>query len=109
MYVSKQLRKGIQQMRHIVFPDEYPGLGDEIKMVIYSAHDWTVAQHLLFINATNGNFTNVPFASSIVYELHSSEGCETEDCFWIEVRYNQVQYRFTGQCVDPVRCTFDEF
>jgi len=39
MYVSKQLRKGIKQMRHIVFPDEYQGIGKDIKMVIYSAHD----------------------------------------------------------------------
>jgi hypothetical protein len=90
MYVSKQLRKGIKQMRHFVFPDEYPGIGDDIKMVIYSAHDWTVAQHLLFLNATNGNFTNVPFASSIVYELHSTDECKTEECFWVEVWYNQV-------------------
>lgn len=77
-------------MNHFVFPDKYPGIGDDLRMVIYSAHDWTVAQHLLFLNATNGNFTNVPYASSIVYELHSTKGCQSVDCFWIEVLYNGV-------------------
>ena len=45
---------------------------EEVKYVIYSAHDWTVAQHILFLDATNGNFTNLPFASAVNYELHST-------------------------------------
>ena len=37
----------------------------KIKFLTYSAHDWTVAQLLLFLDASNGKFENVPFASNI--------------------------------------------
>lgn len=35
------------------------------KFLTYSTHDWTVAQLLLFFDASNGKFENVPFASNI--------------------------------------------
>jgi len=44
-------------------------------MVIYSAHDYTVTQHLMFLNASNADLTQMPFAASLVYELHSSSNC----------------------------------
>ncbi len=77
--------------------------------MIYSAHDWTVAQHILFLDATNGNFTNLPFASAINYELHSSEGCISPDCFWVEVFYNGEHQIFADYCKDPVKCSYEEF
>ena len=60
----------------------------ELKFLSYSAHDWTVAQHLLFLDAKNGNFTYLPYASQIIYELHSTENCQEESCYWVEVFYN---------------------
>jgi hypothetical protein len=63
-------------MRSIVYPDQSSGLGEEIKMIIYSAHDYTVAQHLLLLNASNADLTKLPFAASLVYELHSSSNCQ---------------------------------
>jgi len=58
MYVSKQLRKPLEIMANIVNNEE-----QDIKFMMYSAHDWTVATMQEFFNATNGNFTVVPYAS----------------------------------------------
>mmetsp|Transcript_34492 Transcript_34492/g.46482 ORF Transcript_34492/g.46482 Transcript_34492/m.46482 type:complete len:120 (-) Transcript_34492:74-433(-) len=54
---------------------------------------------ILFLNASNGNFTDLPFASQVNFELHHSESCLTsenrgEDCFSVEVRYNGMLYEF---------------
>lgn len=73
MYVSKQIRVFLAKARSIVFQEQskFGARVDDVNYVIYSAHDWTVSQHLLFLNAANGNFTNLPFASAVNYELHS--------------------------------------
>jgi hypothetical protein len=60
MYVSKQLRVPLELMEDIVNNEADPSAP---KFVTYSTHDWTVATMLEFFQATNGNFTNVPFAS----------------------------------------------
>lgn len=90
MYVSKQIRAFLDKARMTIFGDysEAPQVVKDTKYVIYSAHDWTVSQHLLFLDATNGNFTNLPFASQVNYELHSTNDCNDASCFWVEVRYN---------------------
>ena len=62
----------------------YPLTLPQKKYLMYSAHDWTVSLSWMFMNATNGNFTNIPFASQFVIELHSTEGCQNETCFWVE-------------------------
>lgn len=66
MYVSKAIRTFLVKANQVVFEkplDKIYQILDEVNYVIHSAHDWTVAQHLLFLNATNGNFTILPFAS----------------------------------------------
>jgi hypothetical protein len=67
MYVSKQIRAFLDKAREIVQPEtvtvDVPAKVEIVKYVMFSAHDWTVSQHLLFLNATNGNFTNLPFSS----------------------------------------------
>ena len=98
MYVSKAIRSFLYQAENIV--NGVQGYeGESIKYEIFSSHDWTVAQHMLFIDAVNGNFTNLPFASQIVYELHSTDGCSDAACFWVEVLYNNVAQEFEN-CVD---------
>lgn len=62
-----------------------------------------------FLDATNGNFTNLPFASQINYELHSTESCTSTDCFWVEVIYNGVHQLFEEDCAVASKCTYDEF
>jgi len=94
MYVSKQIRAFLDKAREIVHPEtvtfDVPAKIEKVKYVMYSAHDWTVSQHLLFLNATNGNFTNLPFSYQVNYELHSTESCSSAECFWVEVFYNNV-------------------
>ena len=63
MYVSKQIRAFLDKAIQIIYPETVTTEGDNLKYVLYSAHDWTVSQHLLFLDANNGNFTNLPFAS----------------------------------------------
>lgn len=111
MYVSKQIRAFMEKAKAIIFPSTYqlPAKAENVKYVIYSAHDWTVSQHLLFLNATNGNFTNLPFSSQVNYELHSTEGCADASCFWVEVFYNTEPQIFLENCKDPVKCTYNEF
>jgi hypothetical protein len=64
MYVSKAIRTFIDRVDYIVNSGEY-NRSDEnnLRYYIQSAHDWTVAQHLLFWDAVNGNFTVLPFSS----------------------------------------------
>ena len=84
-------------------------LPDYPKFVTYSAHDWTVATMLEFFNATNGNFTVVPFAHSIHIELHSTRGCPAHQCYWVEIYSNMERLSFEDVCYNPIRCTYDEF
>jgi len=90
MYVSKQIRSFLDKAIQIIYPQAVTAEASEIKYVLFSAHDWTVSQHLLFLDAANGNFTNLPFASQVNYELHSTDSCTDASCFWVEVYYNNV-------------------
>ena len=106
MYISKQIRAPLKLMADIV-----ENTSNELapKFLTYSAHDWTVATMLEFFNANNGNFTVVPFASSIHMELHSLAGCESEDCYWVEVFTNMQIMEFGDVCEIATRCTYSEF
>jgi len=104
MFVSKMLRVGLHQMEKVVGGEDI-----QTKFQIYSAHDYTTAQHPLFMNADNGNFTDVPFASSMRYELHSTKDCTSESCFWVEVYFNDKAYEFSTICANPTKCTYEEF
>lgn len=113
MYVSKGLRAFLDSSEYIIFnntPSEsLPYDVERIKYVIYSAHDWTVAQYLLFLDAPSSNFTEIPFAALLVFELHSSENCTDSSCFWVEVNYEGVPQSFDPDCASPTQCTWDEF
>jgi hypothetical protein len=64
---------------------------------------------LEFLNATNGNFTVVPFASSVHFELHSTRECDSVDCFWVEIYFNSKPLTFEDICKDAAKCTYSEF
>ena len=81
----------------------------KVKFLSYSTHDWTVAQSLLFFAADNGLFEVLPFASNILIELHSTDECKREDCFWVEVIYNGKVLEFADDCASPSQCTFPKF
>jgi len=110
MYVSKGIRVFTDKMDFIINSGHYNQSDDsQLRYYIQSAHDWTVAQHMLFWDAKNGNFTVVPFASQVVYELHSTKDCTDASCFWVEVIYNYEPYNFEGDCANPTKCTYAEF
>merc|ERR1712176_1194748 len=112
MYISKMLRLPLTMMTRKV-DKEVEGISltshPKVKFLSYSTHDWTVAQLLLFLDADNGSFEVLPFASSVIMELHSTLECSTEDCFWVEVIYNGVPLAFEDECSEPTKCTYPEF
>ena len=81
----------------------------KVKFLSYSTHDWTVAQMLLFFSPDYSKFEVLPYASQVILELHSSEDCNSEECFWVEAFYNGCLLSFDGQCEDTSRCTYPEF
>lgn len=106
MYVSKMLRLPLAIMEALVSgADELP----KTKFLGYSEHDWTVAQLMLFLDASNGKFKNIPFASQVKFELHSTDGCSDEAGFWVESWYNGELLSFDDHCKDPIRCIYPEF
>ena len=110
MYVSKQLRLPLNLMSRYVGGEQK----SNVKYLSYSTHDWTVAQMVLFFNADNDQLAIdkdevVPFASHTMIELHSSEFCTNEDCFWVEVHYNGKLLEFSENCKEAARCTYPEF
>lgn len=42
-------------------------------------------------------------------ELHSTTGCDTIDCYWVEVYSNMKPLDFVGVCANPRKCTYSEF
>jgi len=111
MYISKMLRLPLAFMTKIadgVIDHDLESL-PKSKFLSYSAHDWTVAKLLLFLDADNGLFDVIPFASSVMLELHSTEDCASEECFWVEIIYNGKHLEFDSDCADKTRCTYPEF
>jgi len=110
MYISKLLRLPLSMMTRYMEAEIFTGKKvPKVKFLSYSEHDWTVAQLLLFFDAQNGQFEVLPFASSVQIELHSTEGCSDEDCFWVEVIYNGQRLSFDGDCEVADRCNYPEF
>lgn len=64
---------------------------------------------LLFLDPDYEKFEVLPYASQVILELHSSDECKSEECFWIEAIYNGKLLSFDGECEDTSRCTYPEF
>ena len=111
MYVSKMLRLPLTMMTRFVdgSAENSSMTSPKIKFLSYSTHDWTLSQLLLFLDAENGQFEVIPFASNVMLELHSSEECSEEECFWVEAIYNGKTLSFDGDCDEPTQCTYQEF
>lgn len=46
------------------------GRTPDLKYMIYSSHDDAVANTMLFLKPVDAFFFDIPFASTIVFELH---------------------------------------
>lgn len=71
-----------------------------LKWSLYSAHDTTLIAFLYAMNQFNGN--NPPFASTIVFELHS----ELNNKYAVQIKFNDVVLVLDG-CTEM--CDFDTF
>ena len=115
LYISKQLRLALDGMRNFADAQIDDSIqAPKVKFLSYSAHDWTVAQMLLFFFNEEWleqveKFEVLPYASSFKLELHSTSECESEECFWVEVMYNGKVLSFDDDCENEKRCTYPEF
>jgi len=124
LWISKMLRTPFRRMdshvKHVLGSnmDEAEVEASKVKFEIFSAHDYTVSAMVLFLNATNSNFTSMPFATQVNIELHHSESCLTSDnrgeqCFSVEARYNGMLYEFPTCDLDAAgkrtQCSLPQF
>jgi len=73
IWMSKMLRSPMKKIEAVVqkhlgignpeISSEFPESWVNSKFEIFSAHDYTVGALILFMNATNSNFTDLPYAS----------------------------------------------
>ena len=115
LYISKQLRLALDEMRNFADAQIDDSIqAPKVKFLSYSTHDWTVAQMLLFFfneetQEQVEKFEVLPYASSFMLELHSTNECKSEECFWVEVMYNGKVLSFDDDCENEKRCTYPEF
>lgn len=57
--------------------DQLQGLSNDtsVRYLIHSAHDFQIAQFLVFLQAYIHDYTDIPFATALIFELHYQPGC----------------------------------
>ena len=95
---------------------------DQLRFVLYSVHDFQIANMLRFLNLTN-NFTyhEIPFAANIHYELYYNQSCvesvRDTSCFSVQISYNEkplhlstcYENNLKRNSTDLSTCTYDDF
>jgi len=104
---SKLMRKPLQVMRAKVEAlfkgDSYL---DNLKMMIYSAHDTQVQNLLTWLAPTNREEDAVVFASQVIFELHYDDEC-ADKCPTVVTLFNGKALSFVG--CEAEKCTFEQF
>ncbi len=76
---------------------------DSLKYLMYSSHDDSLANTLIFLNAINVDLTQVQFASSLYLELHYDDDClktqKDRSCFSLHAFQNNIPLKFAW-CLD---------
>ena len=59
-----------------------------LRYIIHSAHDFQIAQFLVWIQSVGHEYVDIPYSSSIVFELHYDDVClssgpKDNSCFWV--------------------------
>ena len=73
---------------------------DDIKYVLNSAHDDQIANMVWWLDPVDYEFTDVPYASSVFYELHYDSDClsnsltKNESCFTVHVTHDGRPLKF---------------
>lgn len=66
------------------------------KYLLYSSHDFQVANMLKWLAPVDFSFFMVPYASQIFFELYKSGDCTAKDetCFYVKTTYNSSPLGF---------------
>ena len=79
LMMSRLMRRPYASMRRIVKElisgDDKKGLFNDLKYIIYSAHDTQVDNLMVWLTQTKEIFNNIPYASTVVFELKYSPSC----------------------------------
>ena len=113
--MSRMLRKPIRIMKNRInsmlngVEDDTSYLleiADQLKLMIYSAHDTQVTQMMAFLTEDLDDFAYTPYASQVIFELKYSETClkqsPSPDCFGVSMI-------FDGQALSVSGCSGDGF
>lgn len=91
------------------------GSTDTYKYVMYSLHDFQIANMVKWLDPVVFQFFMVPYASEIFWELYEVADCKAKDetCFYVTTTYNGDSLGFS-KCVsddDPsgFRCSYPDF
>lgn len=80
--------------------------------MLYSAHDTQVANTMFVLDPYEYDFTHVPYASQIFFELYYNEDClkegRGEACFEVETLYNGQNLSYKT-CPGEKRCNYVDF
>lgn len=70
---------------------------------MYSAHDYQIANVLEWLDPVDHDFVDVPYASTIFFELYYDTDCiykyRDESCFNVRVSHNGLPLKF-DTCLD---------
>ena len=92
--------------------------GNELKFLIYSAHDTQVDNMMVFLTQSKESFDYIPYASQVTFELKHSSQCVAGgrglECFGVSVLFNGEPMTFDqcsgdGFSTDGSGCTWREF
>lgn len=76
---------------------------DELRYVMYNAHDIQISNLLEFLRPTDFDYDFIPYSSQIYIELHYDEQCvktkRDTSCFSVKVLYNGTALKFES-CLD---------
>ena len=76
---------------------------DSIKYIMYSSHDDSLGNTLLFLNPSNLDLTSIPFSASFYLELHYDDDClknqKDRSCFTVHAFHNNQPLKFAW-CLD---------
>ena len=91
---------------------------NELKFLIYSAHDTQVDSMMVFLTQSKESFDYIPYASQVTFELKHSPKCVADgaglECFGVSVLFNGEPMKFDqcsgdGFSTDGTGCTWREF
>jgi hypothetical protein len=95
-------------------------VSDSLKYLMYSSHDDSLANTILFLNPEGLNLNQMAFAASLYLELHYDDEClqtqKDRTCFSVHAFHNNVPLKF-ARCLDANQkrgsrsdfCTVDDF